>query len=161
MFILVFSSSFNEGVCSNEQIRDETLCQFETSNAPLPVTWPPHPAFWGDSLKKSSFLGKNRLLSLSDFFYRPHFGPKQTPPRKWSLRLRDHRCNLKFLFFWAAAPKGAMSCRIQGESMRLFVRPSVHLSDVWMDRWMDRCTHRFPLHSTGHHPLWVCCSKQF
>ena len=29
-----------------------------------------------------------------------------------------------FPFFWAAAPKGTMSCRTQGESLRPSVRPS-------------------------------------
>ena len=58
-----------------------------------------------------------------------------------------------FPTFWAAAPEGAMSCRIQGKSVRPSVCPSVHLDcpfiqppqpaivELWMDGWMDQQTN--------------------
>ena len=76
----------------------------------------------------------------------------------------------------AADPKGTMSCRLQKKSVCTSIRLSVHLfdqsrarldegrTDVQTDRWTDRqtdgCTHRFPMYSTGHHPLWVRCPKK-
>ena len=81
----------------------------------------------------------------------------------------------------AADTKGTMSCRIQKKSVCTSIplsnRMSVHLFDqshavagwldegrteVQTDRRTDRqtCTHRFPMYSTGHHPLWVRCPKK-
>ena len=66
---------------------------------------------------------------------------------------------------------------------RCLVRPSlcpsvcqsIYLTRAmqWLGSWMrggqmyrqtdgqtDGCTHRFPMYSTGHHPLWVRCPKK-
>ena len=72
----------------------------------------------------------------------------------------------------AVAPKGTISCRIQGKSVHtsisLSICPSIHPSRAlqWLAGWgggingqMDGRMYRFPLYSTGHHPLWGRCPK--
>ena len=67
--------------------------------------------------------------------------------------------------FGAAAPKGTMSCRIQGKPVHTSVRLSVCLSiphpshnqPAPVGPWMDRRTHRFALYSIGHLRLWGRC----
>ena len=64
--------------------------------------------------------------------------------------------------FRAAALKGTISCRIQGKSVHSSIRPFQPANvGLRADERTDGCTHRFPLYSTGQHPLWGHCSAFF
>ena len=102
----------------------------------------------------SAFLGSLFPICLSLSLHPPSFSPSSyslsTPSLSLStpsLFLSTPSLSLSTPSFWAAAPEGTKSCRIQGESVRTSVRPYIHTSvrppppgaplrmNGWMDGW--------------------------